>query len=160
MDDKSVVIERTVNAPVSLVWDMWTKAEHFKEWYGPTGASIPIATMDAQVGGKRLICMAMQTPNGPMEMWFTGEYLEVTATTRLRYTEAMCDPEGNIMSPTDMGMPEGSPASTEIIVELDDLGGSTKMTMTHAGVPADSPGAAGWNMALDKFEARAVELAA
>ena len=26
------------------------------------------------------------------------------------------------------------------------------MVMTHAGVPADSPGAAGWNMALDKLE--------
>lgn len=160
MDNKSVVIERTVNAPASLVWDMWTKAEHFSQWYGPTGASIPTANMDAQVGGKRLICMEMQTPNGPMQMWFAGEYLEVKPTTRLRYTEAMSDADGNIMSPSDMGMPEGTPATTEIIVEIEDLGATTKMTMTHAGVPADSPGAAGWNMALDKFEARAAELAA
>ncbi len=29
----------------------------------------------------------------------------------------------------------------------------TKMVVTHAGVPADSPGAAGWNMALDKLTA-------
>jgi len=26
------------------------------------------------------------------------------------------------------------------------------MVMTHAGIPADSPGAMGWNMALDKLE--------
>lgn len=25
------------------------------------------------------------------------------------------------------------------------------MLMTHAGIPADSPGAAGWAMALDKL---------
>ncbi len=25
------------------------------------------------------------------------------------------------------------------------------MVMTHAGIPADSPGAAGWNMAFDKL---------
>ena len=27
--------------------------------------------------------------------------------------------------------------------------------MTHAGIPADSPGAAGWTMALDKLAAHA-----
>jgi hypothetical protein len=27
------------------------------------------------------------------------------------------------------------------------------MVMTHAGIPADSPGAAGWAMALDKLAA-------
>jgi hypothetical protein len=27
------------------------------------------------------------------------------------------------------------------------------MVLTHAGVPADSPGAAGWRMALDKLAA-------
>ena len=28
------------------------------------------------------------------------------------------------------------------------------MVLTHAGVPADSPGAAGWAMALDKLATR------
>jgi hypothetical protein len=28
------------------------------------------------------------------------------------------------------------------------------MTMTHLGIPGDSPGAAGWAMALDKLTAR------
>ena len=38
-------------------------------------------------------------------------------------------------------------------LELTELDGSTRMVMTHAGIPADSPGAMGWNMALDKLEA-------
>jgi hypothetical protein len=40
-------------------------------------------------------------------------------------------------------------------VELEDLGGRTKMVMTHIGVPSDSPGAAGWTMALNKLDAYA-----
>jgi hypothetical protein len=28
------------------------------------------------------------------------------------------------------------------------------MVMTHAGIPSDSPGAAGWTMALDKLAVR------
>jgi uncharacterized protein YndB with AHSA1/START domain len=37
----AVVIERTFDAPVDLIWQMWTDPEHFKEWFGPTGATIP-----------------------------------------------------------------------------------------------------------------------
>ena len=65
----------------------------------------------------------------------------------------MADESGNVVSPSDMGMPEGHPVTTEIRVELVDVGGRTKMVMTHAGVPSDSPGAAGWVMALNKLAA-------
>ena len=50
-------------------------------------------------------------------------------------------------------MPDGHPTTTEVVVELDDHDGKTKMVLTHVGVPADSPGAMGWNMALDKLAA-------
>lgn len=149
----NVVIERTFDAPPELVWQMWTDPEHFKAWYGPMGASIPVANLDVQVGGKRLISMEMETPNGPMQMWFAGEFREVVPNERLVYTDAMSDEEGNAKTPEEMGMPEGSPTSTEVIVELSAIDGKTKMVMTHVGVPADSPGASGWTMAIDKLEA-------
>lgn len=149
----SVVIERTFDAPIDLIWKMWTESEHFQAWYGPTGAKIPVAKMDVSVGGSRLICMEMETPNGPMQMWFTGEYLEIVVNERLVYTESMSDENGNVMSPSDMGMPEGHPATTEVIVQLEELEGQTKMVMTHVGVPADSGGAGGWAMAIDKMAA-------
>lgn len=149
----AVVLERTLDAPVGLVWRMWTAPKHFQAWYGPDGAAIPVAEMDITVGGRRLVCMEMQTPNGTMQMWFTGEHLEIVENRRLVYTESMADEHGRVLSAAEAGMPDGHPMTTEVTVELHDLGGRTKMVMTHAGVPADSPGAAGWNMALDKLEA-------
>ena len=149
----TVVIERSFDAPTDLIWQMWTDPEHFKAWYGPDGASIPVAKMDVRVGGSRLVCMEMETPGGLMQMWFTGEYREVVENERLVYTESMSDENGNVLSPSDMGMPAGHPTTTEVIVELEDVAGRTKMVMTHAGIPADSPGAAGWTMALDKLAA-------
>src|SRR5204863_8890111 len=95
--------------------------------------------------------MEMQTPNGPRQMWFTGEYREVVENERLVYTESMSDENGNVRSASEMGMPEGHPTTTEIRVELEDVGGRTKMVMTHVGIPADSPGAVGWTMAFDKL---------
>ena len=60
MNDESaskdaVVIERSFDAPVDLIWQMWTEPEHLRAWFGPTGAVIPEATMDVRVGGSRLV---------------------------------------------------------------------------------------------------------
>ena len=139
----AVVIERTLDAPVDLVWRMWTDPEHFRAWYGPEGATVPVAKMDVRVGGVRLVSMEVQTPAGPRQMWFTGEYREVVEHRRLVYTDSMADADGTATSPP-----------TEVTVELTDLGGRTRVALTHAGIPADSPGAAGWHAALDKLAAR------
>lgn len=151
---KSVMIERSFAAPIELVWQMWAEAEHFAAWYGPMGARIPIAEMDVTVGGKRKICMEMDTPNGAMQMWFIGEYVEVSPHGRLVYTEALADADGNELTAADMGMPEGMPMTTQVVVELTATDAGTDMVMTHVGVPADSPGGQGWNMAIDKLAAR------
>jgi uncharacterized protein YndB with AHSA1/START domain len=159
MADNNVVIERHFDAPVELVWKMWTDAEHFKAWYGPSGAAIPSATIDVRVGGSRLVCMEITTPAGPRQMWFGGEHVEVIENELLVYTESITDEHGNIASPAETGMPEGHPITTEVRVELENVDGGTKMVMTHIGVPADSPGAAGWNMAFDKLAAELARMA-
>ena len=153
MTTDAVVIERTFNAPIAFIWQLWTEAEQFKKWYGPQGATVPVATMDVRVGGKRLICMEMRRPDRTMKMWFTGEYKEIVPNVRLVYTDSVADEHGNVMSPAAMGMPADHPVTTEVTVQLEDLGGRTKMVLTHAGVPADSGGAGGWNMAFDKMAA-------
>ncbi len=153
-DTGDVRIERTFDAPIQLIWAMWTEADHFSAWYGPKGARIPTAEMDVRVGGRRRIAMEMDTPGGPMQMFFVGEYVEVDPPTRLVHTEQMADADGNELTAEQMGMPNGTPMATSVIVELADVGGRTRMVMTHAGVPADSPGGQGWTTAIDKMETR------
>lgn len=140
---KSVTIERTLDADPTLIWKMWTVPEHFAAWYGPNGASITVREMDVRVGGGRRIEMGLESPSGPMQMWFVGEHLRVDRPRLLAYTESMTDDEGNAQS--DL---------TEVQVEIEPNGVRTKLVLTHVGVPAGSPGEMGWNMALDKLEAR------
>ena len=45
--ESAVVIERTLDEPVTLVWSMWTDPAHFGAWYGPPGASVTVAERDA-----------------------------------------------------------------------------------------------------------------
>jgi uncharacterized protein YndB with AHSA1/START domain len=145
----AVVIERVFNAPIELIWQMWTVPEQFKKWYGPTGFSVPVAEMDVRVGGKHLICMA--SPDGSMKMWTTGEYVDIVPNERLVYTDSPADENGNVVSPSAMGMPEGYPATTEVTVVLEELGERTKMVMTHVGHPAKSGAGGGWEQAFDKL---------
>jgi uncharacterized protein YndB with AHSA1/START domain len=145
----AIVIERIFDAPVDLIWQMWTQPEHFKKWYGPKGFTVPVAEMDMRVGGKRLVCMA--SPDGSMKMWTTGKYMEVVPNERLVYTDSPADENGDVVSPSAMGMPEGYPATTEVTILFEDIGGRTKMVMTHAGVPAGSGANAGWEQAFAKM---------
>ena len=148
-NSNEVRIERRFDVPIDVLWRMWTEADHFAAWYGPTGATVEVTEMDLRVGGRRHIAMSMETPNGAMQMWFVGEYREISEPARLVYTESVSDENGRVLSPSEMGMPDDHPTTTEIIVELTDAGAGTDMIMRHVGIPADSPGAAGWQMAFD-----------
>ncbi|MEL6890322.1 MAG: SRPBCC domain-containing protein [Actinomycetota bacterium] len=150
----AVRIERVFDAPVETIWEMWAEPDHFAAWYGPQGATIAVAKMDVRVGGRRHLSMTMQTPQGEMVMWFVGEYRTVDAPGRLVYTESMSNEAGDVLSPESMGMPAEHPEVTEVTVELTAVDGGTRMVMTHAGIPAGSPGEMGWNMALDELERR------
>ena len=148
----SVVIERTFDEPIEIIWNMWTDPVHVQAWYGPDGASIPEIALDVRVGGHRRLCMEVATPDGPTRMWFTGHYLEVDQPHRLVFTEAMTS--APIDPPLDDDVPPGHSATT-ITVEFQAVGSRTKMVMTHAGIPADSPAKSGWTMAFDKLATRA-----
>lgn len=149
--DGYVRIEREFEASIETVWKMWVDPELFKQWYGPKGFSVPIVEMNVVVGGVRKICMEMKTPERTMSMWFTGVYKEVVAPSRLVYTESICDADGTIIPAEKMGMPEGHPDITEVIVDLSRRDGKTVMIMAHRGIPAGSPGEGGWNQAFDKL---------
>lgn len=147
MTDHDLRIERHLDAAPEQVWGMWTDPEHFASWYGPAGASIPVADFDLRVGGRRLVCMEVNA----QRMWFAGEFLEIAPHELLAYTEFIADEHGALAA--DM-VPPGHPATTEVRVRLVADDGGTTMTMTHVGIPSDSPGAAGWVMAFDKLHDR------
>lgn len=96
----------------------------------------------------------MTPPNSSRQIWTTGEYKEIVPAERLVYTDCPSDEAGNVLSLAAMGMGDNTnPMITEVTLLLTEVDGQTKMVMTHAGIPADSPGASGWRMALDKMAA-------
>ncbi len=50
-ENRELSITRTLNAPRKLVWEVWTKPEHIKNWWGPEGFKNTIHKMDFREGG-------------------------------------------------------------------------------------------------------------
>jgi uncharacterized glyoxalase superfamily protein PhnB/uncharacterized protein YndB with AHSA1/START domain len=50
--DREISIERTFNAPIELVWEVWTDPEHIKNWWGPNGFTNTITQMNMVPGGE------------------------------------------------------------------------------------------------------------
>jgi uncharacterized protein YndB with AHSA1/START domain len=50
--DRELRLTRLLNAPVELVWEVFTDPEHIKHWWGPNGFTNTITKMDVQPEGE------------------------------------------------------------------------------------------------------------
>jgi uncharacterized protein YndB with AHSA1/START domain len=50
--DRELIITRLLNAPIELVWEVWTNPDHIKNWWGPDGFTNTISKMEVQAGGE------------------------------------------------------------------------------------------------------------
>ena len=55
--ERELRISRVLNAPLHLVWEVWTNPEHIQHWWGPNGFTNTIHKMDVVMGGEWLLTM-------------------------------------------------------------------------------------------------------
>jgi len=82
---RELKLERTVNAPVELVWRCWTEPEHLKQWYCPKPYQTSQCTIDLRVGG--VFSTVLKSPEAE-EFPYSGIYLEIKPLERIVYTDA------------------------------------------------------------------------
>lgn len=107
--EREIVVTRTFNAPRALVYEVLTKAEHVKNWWGPRQYGPVSATADFRAGGHYRF--AQGSPQG--EVAFSGEVREASRE-RIVYVEEF------------EAMPGHGALTT---VTLDERGGRTVMTL-------------------------------
>jgi uncharacterized protein YndB with AHSA1/START domain len=98
--ERELVVTRTINGPARIVFEAWTKADLFKQWWVPKscGLSILSCEMDVRVGGRyRLV---FSHPAAPKPMEFFGRYLEVTPHSRLVWTNEEGGDSGQVTTVT------------------------------------------------------------
>lgn len=50
--DREIHLTRVLNAPIDLVWEVWTNPDHIKNWWGPKGFTSSINKMDVKAQGE------------------------------------------------------------------------------------------------------------
>lgn len=93
---RTVFITREFNAPVSLVWDAFTKPEILDQWLAPSPYKSKTEYMDFKVGGKRFY--AFVSPEG-RKSWIIQQYLTITPKTNLKTANAFADKDGQSKMP-------------------------------------------------------------
>jgi len=63
LQNRTLTIKRTFNAPVKLVWEAWTNPEHIAKWWGPKGMETTVVKHEFKVGGKWEYRMKMSDGN-------------------------------------------------------------------------------------------------
>ncbi len=89
---KTVYITREFSAPLSLVWDVFTKQEYLDQWVAPAPYTAKTKYMNFEVGGKRFY--AMVSPDG-QESWALQKYISITPKTNFKLFNVFTDKEEN-----------------------------------------------------------------
>lgn len=74
LKNRTLSLKRTFDAPVKLVWEAWSEAEHIANWWGPKGMETKVIDHEFRAGGKWKY--VMQMPDGN-EFIGEGVYSEI-----------------------------------------------------------------------------------
>lgn len=138
-DTRTLVLTRTLNAPIELVFEAWSDPKHLVRWWGPKDFTLPHCEQDFRVGGNYRFCM--RAPDGT-DHWVRGEYTHINAPSRLVFTWLRDAADGDIW------------CDTIVEIALERRGPQTLLTLsqtTFATVAHCEEHAIGWGECLDRL---------
>lgn len=147
---KTLVIKRVFDLPLSTIWKAWSQPESYKKWWGPKEFTCPYCAINFTTGGKYL--SSMKGPDGK-EIFGTGTYKEIVPNKKIVYTDSFADSKGNVVPASYYNMPD-MPLELTVTVTLEEKDGKTNMTLQHEGIPAEmfDDCTKGWQSSFDKME--------
>jgi uncharacterized protein YndB with AHSA1/START domain len=130
-----VVLTRVFNAPCPLVYQAWTEPTQMLKWWGPKDIECRDIQAEVKVGGAYRIHLTSEKGDHIA----IGKYLQVVPNKRLQFTWQW----------EHYAMPDST-----VTVDFEDLGKTTRLTLTHAGLPDQedvTDHTRGWTSLLEKF---------
>ena len=149
-----IVIERTYQAKLEDVWDLWTTKAGFESWWGPQGFRADVAELDARVGGALRYEMVADTPEMVANMKKVGQPPSHSVTSRFRE----CQPRERLVLTNIIDFLPGVAAyENDIVVDFRASGGKVTMTITLAPMHSEEFSGMqreGFTSQLTKLDAR------
>jgi uncharacterized protein YndB with AHSA1/START domain len=135
MATSTIRLHRVLRATPERIYRAFLDAAAVVKWLPPHGFTATVHELDAKVGGRyRMSFTNFTTGHGHS---FGGEYLELVAPTRLRYTGVFDDPN--------------LPGAMQTTIELREVFCGTELNVVQEGIPEVIPPEAcylGWQESL------------
>lgn len=153
------VINRTFDAPLEVMFEMWTNPDHFSKWLPPTGFEMKFLRADIRPGGSAFFLMSN---NSGMKMYGRAEYQKIEKPDTLIYTQEFCDEHEQMsrhpMAPTwpatmltTVSLTAEGPDRTRVTVTSQPYGEATPEEIK--AFVTERPGMTlGWTGSFDKLE--------
>ena len=124
---RRITIERTYEASLQDVWELWTTRYGIESWWGPDGFTTKVLELDLRAGGKLRYEM---TATGPDQVHFMKSAgMPLTTEGRITYTEVV---ERKRLAYTHLAdfIPRVEPYDVATVVEFHLLGKDVRMVLT------------------------------
>jgi len=110
--DRTMVLKRTISAPIAAVWAAWSDPAALPQWWGPDGFSCRTKRIDLRAGGEWVFDMI-----GPDGTVYPNHHRisRHDAPTAIDYT---------------LHWGEDGPKHADATVRLEDIGGRTRVTLS------------------------------
>lgn len=119
------VLNRSFEAPIELMYEVWTDPKHVSKWVPPLGFTMEFIRADIKSGGSTFSVMSN---DAGMKMYGRAEYLEMVKPHRIVYMQQFCDENEK---PARHPMSDTWPATMLTTVELTEEGpNQTRVTLT------------------------------
>jgi uncharacterized protein YndB with AHSA1/START domain len=84
---REIRLERTYDASLEDVWEMWTTKDGIESWWGPDGFRVDVIEMDVRPGGQLLYAM---TAIAEAQIGFLRQAgMPLSTKTRITYTDVV-----------------------------------------------------------------------
>jgi uncharacterized protein YndB with AHSA1/START domain len=152
------VINRTFDAPIDVMYDMWTNPEHLSKWVPPTGFEMQFMRANIKPGGTSFYVMK----GANVTMYGRAEYLKIEKPHTIVYKQQFCDENEKIsrhpMAPTwpetmqtTVNLAEEEPERTRVTVTWEVVGTATQEEM-DTFIKSRGGMTHGWTGSFDKLE--------
>lgn len=130
MNDPVFTITRSFDAPLALVWKVYSQAEHLAKWWGPKGFTWVSGTLDFRPGGR--FHYGMRAPTGD-EMWGKFDYREIIPQRKLVFTSSFSNAAGDtVRAPFAANFP------LQVLNEVTFSEAGARTTLSMRGTPFEA----------------------
>lgn len=148
---RRITLERSYEAPIEDVWDLWTTKEGIESWWGPDGFEVKVRSLDLRPGGK--LHYAMIATAAPQIAFMKNAGMPLITEAQITYTEVAAQERLSYLHKADF-IPGVEPYDVEMTVELFQSEGRVRMVLTFDAMHDETwtqRAVAGWESELEKL---------